>query len=84
MNEVDRIENGVELIFSENFISRSDMTAMSSGFTQKYSEGYPRKRHYGGQDHVYVLEQLAWIKEDIVGLVGAFSLYPGLTVLEKG
>ena len=48
MNEVDRIENGVELIFSENFVSRSVMTAMSSVFTHKYSEGYPRKRYYHG------------------------------------
>lgn len=48
VNEVDRIENGVELIFSENFVSRSVMTAMSSVFTHKYSENYPRKRYYGG------------------------------------
>ena len=59
MNEVTRIENGVELIPSENFTSRSVMQAMSSVFTNKYSEGYPRKRYYGGQKHVDVIEQLA-------------------------
>ncbi len=59
VNEVNRIENGVELIPSENFVSRSVMQAMSSVFTNKYSEGYPRKRYYGGQEHVDVMEQLA-------------------------
>ena len=59
LNEVNRIENGVELIPSENFVSRSVMQAMSSVFTNKYSEGYPRKRYYGGQEHVDVMEQLA-------------------------
>ncbi len=59
VNEVNRIENGVELIPSENFVSRSVMQAMSSVFTNKYSEGYPKKRYYGGQEHVDVMEQLA-------------------------
>ena len=48
MNEVDRIENGVELISSENFVSWYVMTAMSSVFTHKYSENYPKKRYYSG------------------------------------
>jgi glycine hydroxymethyltransferase len=59
LNEVNRIENGVELIPSENFVSRSVMQAMSSVFTNKYSEGYPKKRYYGGQEYVDVMEQLA-------------------------
>jgi glycine hydroxymethyltransferase len=59
VNEVNRIENGVELIPSENFVSRSVMQAISSVFTNKYSEGYPKKRYYGGQEHVDVMEQLA-------------------------
>jgi glycine hydroxymethyltransferase len=59
VNEVNRIENGVELIPSENFVSRSVMQAMSSIFINKYSEGYPKKRYYGGQEHVDVMEQLA-------------------------
>lgn len=59
VNEVNRIENGVELIPSENFVSRSVMQAISSVFTNKYSEGYPKKRYYGGQEYVDVMEQLA-------------------------
>ena len=52
MSEVNRIENGVELIPSENFVSRAVMQAMSSVFTNKYSEGYPGHRYYGGQENV--------------------------------
>jgi len=57
--EGDRIENGVELIPSENFISKAVMQAMSSVFTNKYSEGYPGRRYYGGQEFVDKLERLA-------------------------
>ena len=56
LNELDRIENGVELIPSENFVSRAVMQAMSSVFTNKYSEGYPGKRYYGGQVNVDTVE----------------------------
>lgn len=59
LNELDRIENGVELIPSENFVSRAVMQAMSSVFTNKYSEGYPGKRYYGGQVNVDTVELLA-------------------------
>ncbi|MCD6361950.1 MAG: serine hydroxymethyltransferase, partial [Armatimonadetes bacterium] len=52
VQEVNRIEHGVELIPSENFVSRAVMQAMSSVFTNKYSEGYPGKRYYGGQVNV--------------------------------
>ena len=52
VDEANRIEHGVELIPSENFVSRAVMQAMSSVFTNKYSEGYPKKRYYGGQEHV--------------------------------
>ena len=57
--EVDRIEHGVELIPSENFVSRAVMQAMSSVFTNKYSEGYPGRRYYGGQENVDTVELLA-------------------------
>ena len=57
--EVNRIEHGVELIPSENFVSRAVMQAMSSVFTNKYSEGYPGKRYYGGQENVDTVELLA-------------------------
>lgn len=59
LREVNRIEHGVELIPSENFVSRAVMQAMSSVFTNKYSEGYPGKRYYGGQDNVDDVELLA-------------------------
>jgi glycine hydroxymethyltransferase len=59
LDEANRIEHGVELIPSENFVSRSVMQAMSSVFTNKYSEGYPKKRYYGGQEHVDTMETIA-------------------------
>jgi len=59
VKEVNRIEHGVELIPSENFVSRAVMQAMSSVFTNKYSEGYTGKRYYGGQVNVDTVELLA-------------------------
>jgi glycine hydroxymethyltransferase len=59
LGETERIERGVELIPSENFVSRAVMEAMSSVFTNKYSEGYPVRRYYGGQEFVDVVERLA-------------------------
>jgi glycine hydroxymethyltransferase len=47
-NEVARQANGLELIASENFVSEAVLEAMGSVFTNKYAEGYPRKRYYGG------------------------------------
>ncbi|MBD3207487.1 serine hydroxymethyltransferase [Candidatus Bathyarchaeota archaeon] len=58
-NEVGRIQSGVELIPSENFVSLSVMQAMSSVFTNKYSEGYPGRRYYGGNEFVDLIERLA-------------------------
>jgi len=55
----NRIENGVELIPSENFVSKAVLQAMGSVFTNKYSEGYPKRRYYGGQEFVDALENLA-------------------------
>jgi glycine hydroxymethyltransferase len=50
---------GLELIPSENYVSREVLNAMGSIFTNKYSEGYPGKRYYGGQDNTDAVEQLA-------------------------
>ncbi|MBW2989743.1 serine hydroxymethyltransferase [Candidatus Woesearchaeota archaeon] len=58
-NEMKRIRGGVELIPSENFPSKAVLQAMGSVFTCKYSEGYPHKRYYGGQEFVDVVEDLA-------------------------
>jgi glycine hydroxymethyltransferase len=57
--EEKREREGLELIPSENYVSRDVLTAMGSIFTNKYSEGYPGKRYYGGQDCTDPLEQLA-------------------------
>jgi glycine hydroxymethyltransferase len=59
LKEHNRIENGVELIPSENFVSRAVLQAMGSVFTNKYSEGYPNRRYYGGQEFVDAVETIA-------------------------
>jgi glycine hydroxymethyltransferase len=57
--EVERQATSLQLIASENFASPAVMGATGSVFTNKYSEGYPRRRYYGGNSHVDVVEQLA-------------------------
>lgn len=57
--EETREREGLELIPSENYVSRDVLTALGSVFTNKYSEGYPGKRYYGGQDFTDPLETLA-------------------------
>lgn len=58
-NETLRQREGLELIPSENYVSRDVLAALGSIFTNKYSEGYPGKRYYGGQDFTDQIEQLA-------------------------
>ena len=58
-NEVRRQHEGLELIASENFVSEAVLEAMGSVFTNKYAEGYPRKRYYGGCEFADVIEELA-------------------------
>lgn len=58
-NEVKRQSGGLELIASENFVSEAVLQAMGSVFTNKYAEGYPKKRYYGGCEFADVVEQLA-------------------------
>src|SRR5262245_61449536 len=58
-NEVRREVNGLELIASENFVSEAVLQAMGSVFTNKYAEGYPAKRYYGGCEYADVGENLA-------------------------
>ncbi len=57
--EYNRQKNGIELIASENFVSEQVMQAMGSCMTNKYAEGYPGARYYGGCQHVDETEQLA-------------------------
>jgi len=57
--EIERQENGLELIASENSVSRAVMDAQGSVLTNKYAEGYPAKRYYGGCEFVDAAESLA-------------------------
>ena len=57
--ELNRQRNKLELIASENIVSSAVMAAQGSVLTNKYAEGYPGKRYYGGCEHVDVVEQLA-------------------------
>jgi glycine hydroxymethyltransferase len=58
-NELHRQNHGLELIASENFVSRAILEAGGSVFTNKYAEGYPGRRYYGGCEYVDVVERLA-------------------------
>ncbi len=57
--EVNRQGNKIELIASENFVSNAVIEALGTPLTNKYAEGYPGKRYYGGCEHVDVIEKLA-------------------------
>jgi glycine hydroxymethyltransferase len=58
-DEVRRQHEGLELIASENFVSEAVLEAMGSVFTNKYAEGYPGKRYYGGCEYADIVENLA-------------------------
>jgi len=58
-NEIRRQNDHIELIASENWVSKAVMAAMGSPLTNKYAEGYPGKRYYGGCEYVDVVESLA-------------------------
>ncbi len=58
-NEVRRQTDGLELIASENFVSEAVLQTMGTVFTNKYAEGYPGKRYYGGCEFADVVEQAA-------------------------
>ncbi len=58
-NEERRQHEGLELIASENFVSEAVLEAAGSVFTNKYAEGYPGKRYYGGCEFTDVVENLA-------------------------
>lgn len=59
LDETNRQRNNIELIASENLVSKAVMAAMGSTLTNKYAEGYPGKRYYGGCEYVDVVEDLA-------------------------
>src|ERR1700734_2526777 len=58
-NEIKRQHEGLEMIASENFVSRAVLGAAGTVFTNKYAEGYPGKRYYGGCEYADVVENLA-------------------------
>jgi glycine hydroxymethyltransferase len=68
-NEARRQHEGLELIASENFVSEAVLEAAGSVFTNKYAEGYPGKRYYGGCEFADVVEELA--RERVKKLFGA-------------
>lgn len=70
--EHQRQKKGIELIASENFVSEQVMQAMGSCLTNKYAEGYPGKRYYGGCEVVDEAEQIAIdrLKKNIWGRMG--------------
>ncbi len=59
VQELERQENNIELIASENFVSPAVLTAAGSHLTNKYAEGYPSKRYYGGCEYVDICEKIA-------------------------
>jgi glycine hydroxymethyltransferase len=67
--ERERQQQGLEMIASENYTSRAVMTAQGSVLTNKYAEGYPGRRYYGGCEHVDTVERLAI--ERLLKLFGA-------------
>lgn len=67
--ELERQQFGIELIASENLVSETVMMAMANVFTNKYAEGYPGKRYYGGCEHADVVEDIA--RERACRLFGA-------------
>jgi len=56
--EYQRQQNELEMIASENYVSKAVMEAYANVYTNKYSEGYPSKRYYGGQERVDKLERV--------------------------
>ena len=59
VNEIKREQNKIVLIASENYASKAVLEAQGSVFTNKYAEGYPNRRYYGGCEYADVVESLA-------------------------
>jgi len=76
MGEMRRQKEGVEMIASENYISPAVMEAMATVFNNKYSEGYPGKRYYGGQQFTDEIEQLAIERAKLLFDAGHANVQP--------
>ena len=73
--ELGRQRDHIELIASENLVSKAVMAAMGSILTNKYAEGYPGKRYYGGCEYVDIVENLARDRaKELFGCEYALSL----------
>ena len=59
IQELERQQHNIELIASENIVSKAVMLAMGTPLTNKYAEGYPAKRYYGGCEKVDIVENIA-------------------------
>ena len=70
VHELERQQRTLEMIASENFVPQAILDAQGSVLTNKYAEGYPGKRYYGGCEFVDVAEQLAIDRANAVDLVG--------------
>src|SRR5712691_11891079 len=81
LDELHRQNTGLELIASENFVSRAVLEAAGSVMTNKYAEGYPGKRYYGGCEFVDVAERTAITRAKTNMAVYLTLLKPGDTVL---
>ena len=78
-NEFQRQKQNIELIASENIASPAVIAAMGSVLTNKYAEGYPGKRYYGGCDYVDVLETIAIERaKKLFGAAHAFDILPAV------
>ena len=72
-DEFNRQQNHIQLIASENIVSKAVLEAQGSVLTNKYAEGYPGKRYYGGCEHVDVSENLAIKLATEVGFISLSS-----------
>ncbi|HRH94236.1 MAG TPA: serine hydroxymethyltransferase [Candidatus Peribacteria bacterium] len=76
MGEMNRQAEGMELIASENYVSPAVLEIMGSVFNNKYSEGYPGKRYYGGQEYTDIVESLAIERAKKLFNAGAANVQP--------
>ena len=82
-DEMERQNSHIELIASENWVSNAVMASMGSPLTNKYAEGYPAKRYYGGCEHVDEVENLAIERIDSCEAIAAYCKKKGLKWTEN-
>lgn len=75
-NETRRLDSGLEMIASENYVSEAVLEALGSVFTNKYAEGYPGRRYYGGCEYTDVVERLAKSRAKEIFLAEHINVQP--------